>query len=108
MSIDDKRRVAAAAFILLLTLSVFWPEPVVDANRICCNASLAVDDLSFLGREAPSWDVVYWFVAGLFLLALLQPGGDFRDVATHAKRVRMHFSRGVAAFLLVAAVVVAA
>jgi membrane-associated phospholipid phosphatase len=79
MSIDDKRRLAAAAFIALLLLSVFWPEPVVDVNRLCCNASLAVDDLSFLGREAPSWDVVFWCLAGLFALALMHPTGEPRD-----------------------------
>ncbi|HKS23098.1 MAG TPA: phosphatase PAP2 family protein [Thermoanaerobaculia bacterium] len=79
MSIDAKRRFAAAAFIALLLLSVFWPEPVVDINRLCCNAALAVDDLSFLGREAPSWDVVFWCLAGLFALALMHPSGEPRD-----------------------------
>ena len=79
MSIDAKRRLAAAAFIALLLLSVFWPEPVVDINRLCCNAALAVDDLSFLGREAPSWDVVFWCLAGLFALALMHPSEEPRD-----------------------------
>jgi membrane-associated phospholipid phosphatase len=79
MSIDAKRRLAAAAFVALLVLSVFWPEPVVDVNRLCCNAPLGVDDLSFLGREAPRWDVVFWCLAGLFALALLHPTGEKRD-----------------------------
>lgn len=74
-----KRRLAAAAFIALLLLSVFWPEPVVDVNRLCCGAALGVDDLSFLGREAPRWDVVFWCLAGLFALALMHPTGDRRD-----------------------------
>lgn len=87
MSIDAKRRVAAAAFIALLLLSVFWPEPVVDVNRLCCNAALAVDDLSFLGREAPSWDVVFWCLAGLFALVLMHPTGEPRDYALPRIRV---------------------
>jgi undecaprenyl-diphosphatase len=87
MSIDAKRRLAAAAFTALLLLSVFWPEPVVDVNRLCCNAALAVDDLSFLGREAPSWDVVFWCFAGLFALALMHPSGEPRDYALPRIRV---------------------
>ena len=79
MSIDAKRRLAAAAFVALLLLSVVWPEPVIDVNRLCCHAALAVDDLSFLGREAPRWDVVFWCLAGLFALALLHPTGEPRD-----------------------------
>ena len=77
MSTDAKRRLASAAFVALLLLALFWPEPVVDANRLCCHAPLAVDDLSFLGREAPSWDVAFWCLAGLLALALLQPSGDY-------------------------------
>src|SRR5437763_13030222 len=79
MSIDAERRLAAAAFVALLLLSVFWPEPVVDVNRLCCDAALGVDDLSFLGREAPRWDVVFWCLAGLFALALMHPTRDRRD-----------------------------
>jgi membrane-associated phospholipid phosphatase len=79
MSIDARRRLAAAAFVALLLLSVFWPEPVVDVNRLCCGAALGVDDLSFLGREAPRWDVVFWCLAGLFALALMHPTGEKRD-----------------------------
>ena len=82
MSIDAKRRYAAAAFVTLLLLSVFWPSPVVSSNRLWFNEQLAVDELSFLGREAPSWDVVFWFFAGLLLLIILQSAEsyDFRVV----------------------------
>src|ERR1051325_1738249 len=81
MSIDAKRRLTGAAFVALLLLSVFWPEPVIDVNRLCCNAALAVDDLSFLGREAPSWAVFFWCLVGLFALALMHPSGESRDYA---------------------------
>ena len=92
MSIENKRRfasgvakrhLAAAAFIALMTLSVFWPAPVVTINEVCCHANLGVDDLSFLGREQPRWDVAFWCIAGLFALALFHSGDyewrDFRD-----------------------------
>src|SRR5258708_37689934 len=71
MSIDAKRRVASAAFLALLALSVFWPAPVIAINDACCHAALRVDNLSFLGREAPSWDVAFWCLAGLLLLAIV-------------------------------------
>src|SRR5947199_4141603 len=86
MSIDARRRLAAAAFVALLVLSVFWPEPVVDVNRLCCHALLGVDDLSFLGREAPRWDVVFWCLAGLFALALMHPNGERRDYTVKLPR----------------------
>jgi len=81
MSIDAdvlrrRRHVASAAFIALLLLSLFWPSPIVSINRLCCNAPLAVDDLSFLGREAPGWDVVFWCLAGLLAIAIVQTGGQ--------------------------------
>ena len=72
MYIDAKRHTAAIAFVALLALALFWPSPVLTVNDVCCHARLPIDDLSFLGREAPSWDVVYWCVAGIFLIALLQ------------------------------------
>jgi len=72
MSIDAKRRLASAAFVALLALSVFWPAPVIAVNDVCCHATLRIDTLSFLGREAPSWDVAFWCLAGLLLLAVLQ------------------------------------
>lgn len=71
MSTESKRRYAAAAFATLLLLSVFWPSPVVSTNRLWLHHSIDVDDLSFLGREAPSWDVVFWCLAGLLLLAIV-------------------------------------
>ena len=77
MSIDDKRRYASAAFVTLLLLSVFWPSPVVSSNRLWFNEQLAVDELSFLGREAPSWDVVFWFFAGLLLLFILHSAESY-------------------------------
>ena len=82
MSTDAKRRYASAAFVTLLLLSVFWPSPVVSSNRLWINEPIAVDELSFLGREAPSWDVVFWFFAGLLLLFMLHSAEsyDFRVV----------------------------
>jgi membrane-associated phospholipid phosphatase len=77
MSIDAKRRSAAAAFVGLLILSVFWPAPVIVTNDLCCDAQLPVDNLSFLGREAPSYDVLFWCIAGLIAIAILQSGEPF-------------------------------
>src|SRR5258706_13814332 len=72
MSIDAKRRLASAAFVVLLILSVFWPAPSAPLNQLCCHASLPIDNLSFLGREAPAWDVVFWCLAGLVVIAILR------------------------------------
>ena len=79
MSIDGKRRLGAAAFIALLVLSVFWPSPIVSMNRLCCNAALGVDELSFLGREAAVWDVAFWCLAGLLALALIDLSADYGE-----------------------------
>jgi membrane-associated phospholipid phosphatase len=106
MSIENSRRVAATIFVLLLTLSVAWPQPVIDVNRICCDAALGVDDLSFLGREAPRWDVPFWFLTGLFALALLQRGGDYREIIEVAKSISLRRGR-YWLFLLVSGIVVA-
>lgn len=92
MSIENSRRLAATAFVLLLTLSVVWPEPVVDINRLCCHANLGIDDLSFLGREAPRWDVVFWFLTGLFVIVLLHRGGNYREVIDEAKAISIRRS----------------
>ena len=73
MSIDVKRRLASTAFVILLLLSVVWPSPIVGVNRLCCNAPLAIDELSFLGREAPSWDVVFWCICGLLRIRRREP-----------------------------------
>lgn len=106
MSIENSRRLAATAFVILLALSVVWPQPVVDINHLCCDAQLGIDDLSFLGREAPRWDVPFWFLTGLFVIFLLQRGGDYRDVVTELKTVTIRRPPYVAlaALFVVAAV----
>src|SRR5436309_13809588 len=88
---DDKCRLAGIAFMTLLALSVFWRWPVVSVNRLCCNAPLGVDELSFLGREAAAWDVAFWCIAGLFALALIDPSADYREPwrVLRAMRVRL-------------------
>jgi len=64
--------IASAAFMALLVLAISWPDPVVWLNSVTFKTALAVDDESFLGREAPSWDVAYWAIAGLVLLRMLE------------------------------------
>ncbi len=88
---DQKRRYASAAFITLLILSVFWPSPVVSINQLWINEDIDVDELSFLGREAPSWDVVFWFFAGLLLLIILQSADsrDFREPLAQIRALRL-------------------
>ena len=106
MSIDASRRLATIAFLLLLALSVVWPQPVIEVNNVCCHAVLAVDDLSFLGREAPSWDLVFWCLAGLFVIALVQQRGDFGVVVEELKTFAVRRSPfAVVVFLAGAAVV---
>jgi len=87
MSIVSKRRYASAAFVTLLILSVYWPSPVVSANRLWFDAPLSVDELSFLGREAPSWDVVFWFFAGVLLLLIVQ-SAESPDVREPLRQLR--------------------
>ena len=111
MSIESKRRYAAAAFVTLLILSVFWPSPIVSINRLWLEQPLGVDELSFLGRESPSWDVVFWCIAGLLLLAILQSaeGRDVREPLRQLRAVRIeraqwrHALVGVLAALVVTA-----
>jgi undecaprenyl-diphosphatase len=91
MPTDRKRRYAAAAFITLLILSVFWPSPIVSINRLWVDETIAVDDLSFLGREAPSWDVVFWCLTGLLLLAIVQSAdadADPREALHQLRAIR--------------------
>lgn len=107
MSIAAKRNCASAIFIALLLLSVFWPSPVVSINRLCCNAPIPVDELSFLGREAPSWDVVYWCLAGLFGIVLLQQAGDYAGVREEFRRTRIRAGLPVALAAIGAAIAVA-
>jgi membrane-associated phospholipid phosphatase len=112
MSIDAKRRLAAAAFIVLLALSVFWPAPAIDINQLCCHAHLTVDNLSFLGREAPAWDVAFWCIAGLFLLALLHPSSaykiaDFAEVWSLMRATRIRLRKMDAVVVIASAILVA-
>ena len=122
MSIDAKRRLASAAFVALLILSIFWPSPVVTINQLCCNAALPIDDLSFLGREAPAWDVVFWCITGVFALALLQEcgagspagarrlrgGATFREIAQEFRATRLRIGISTAIAFIVSAFIVAA
>lgn len=77
MSTDAKSRYAAAGFVALLILSVVWPAPIVSMNRLWLHRDLPVDELSFLGREQPSWDVVFFCIAGLFAIAVVHSGDGF-------------------------------
>src|SRR6266852_3194229 len=108
MSIDTKRRTVSFAFITLLLLSVWWPSPIVSVNRLCCNAPLGIDELSFLGRESPAWDVAFWCAAGLFALLLLCDARDFSGVGEEFRgtRVRLTVAAGVAVVAAAAIVVV--
>ena len=107
MSIDARRRVASIAFIALLVLSVWWPSPIVSVNRLCCNASLGIDELSFLGRESASWDVAFWWIAILFALLLLQDVRDFGAVRDEIREVRVSGGIGIAVAALAGAALVA-
>lgn len=91
VSFVRRRRYATAAFLALLALSVTWPSPVVSVNALWVGADLDVDHLSFLGREAPSWDVVFWCLAGLLLLAILQSAGsmDLREPLRQVRGTRL-------------------
>jgi len=92
----SKRRYAAAAFLTLLLLSVFWPSPIVSMNRLWIEEDLEVDELSFLGREAPSWDVVFWCLAGLLLLAIVQSADPAADPHEPLRQLRaLHFDRSL-------------
>lgn len=109
---ERKRRYAAAAFITLLILSVFWPSPVVSMNQLWIHEEIDVDHLSFLGREAPSWDVVFWCLAGILLLMVVQsaeadadPREPLRQL--HALRAGRSLWKRAALHLAVGAVVTA-
>src|SRR5438128_8166300 len=92
MSIDAKCRLASTTFVILLLLSVLWPSPIVGVNRLCCNAPLGIDELSFLGREAPSWDVVFWCICGLFALSMLRDARGWRAFADEFRLTRLRMS----------------
>jgi undecaprenyl-diphosphatase len=96
LSSATRRHYAAAAFITLLILSVFWPSPVVSMNRLWIEEDLGVDELSFLGREAPSWDVAFWCIAGLLLLAIVQSADDDADPREPLRQLHaLHFDRSL-------------
>lgn len=85
-------RAAAVGFLLLLTLAVLWPAPVIWINDATVAVPIAVDEDSFLGREAPSWDVVFWWIAGTYLLAIVHGriesfGGSWRMLRTDLRRL---------------------
>jgi hypothetical protein len=107
MSIDGKRRLAATAFVTLLALSVVWPSPIVSVNRLCCNAPLGVDELSFLGREATAWDVAFWCLAGLLAISMIDFDADYRQPWRMARSLRARLRAADAIALLAAAAVVA-
>ncbi len=65
--------------MVLLLLSVFWPSPFVSMNRLGANRAIGVDELSFLGREAPSWDVIFWALIGVFTIAIIQSADATRE-----------------------------
>ena len=105
MSIAAKKRYAGAALVTLLILSVFWPSPVVSINQLWLHEDIDVDHLSFLGREAPSWDVVFWCFAGILLFAIIQsaePEAAFRQPVRQFKAARLprHLARRVTIALL--------
>jgi len=81
IAVETRRRYATLGFVVLLILSVLWPSPIVSTNQLWTKEPIAIDDLSFLGREAPSWDVVFWCLAGLLLIAIVQSAvsHDFRE-----------------------------
>ncbi len=96
LAVERKRRYAAAAFLTLLILSVFWPSPVVSINRLWINEPIDIDELSFLGREAPSWDVVFWCVAGLLLLMVMQSAEAEADAREPMRQLRAtHLERAL-------------
>ena len=109
MSIESKRRYAAAAFLTLLLLSVFWPSPVVSINRLWLHEEIDVDELSFLGREAPSWDAVFWCISGIFLLILLQSAETYTDPREQLRAIRFERSlfRRDALYLIAGSIVTA-
>ncbi|HEX8151652.1 MAG TPA: phosphatase PAP2 family protein [Thermoanaerobaculia bacterium] len=110
MSTAAKRRYASAGFVALVLLSVFWPSPVVSSNQLWMGEPLAVDHVSFLGREAPSWDVVFWCVAGLYLLMMLHGAEsyDFGDAWQQLRATRIRLHRRDLVVLFAGAAIVAA
>jgi membrane-associated phospholipid phosphatase len=84
---DSRLRVlSAVGMVVLLLLSVAWPMPVIWLNDRTIDAPLAINESSFLGREAPSWDLVFWAIAGLYALSLVHAGfANIRMAATELR-----------------------
>lgn len=78
-------RLLGAGFVVLLALAVFWPAPVISVNDAFFHQKLAVDERSFLGREAPAWDAIFLAIVGLYALILMHgrlgvAGQSLRDL----------------------------
>jgi membrane-associated phospholipid phosphatase len=107
---------SGAAFVAVLILAVLWPSPVLWINEAVGGGDLGIDERSFLGREAPSWDIAFWCIAGLLAIAMLhtardgsrkrlrEAGNEFRLVWTRIPVV----ARSIGAARLAAAVLGAA
>lgn len=83
---------AAGTFAALLVLSIVWPAPVLWLNAATVDAPLTIDSHSFLGREAPAADVLFWTIAGLYLLVLLHGRLDtlraqWRELTAEARQI---------------------
>jgi membrane-associated phospholipid phosphatase len=112
----DRR--AAISFCALLLLAVVWPAPIVFLNSITLRRELSIDFRSFLGREAPVWDVAFWSIAGLWLIQLFRGRVDaavegFRSVASEsavalrtAPRLLRRYARRAALATIVASFLV--
>ena len=68
--LDFRDRMSIVALIGLIVLSIAWPAPVLWLNEATLQASIEIDEESFLGREALQWDVVFWWVAGLVAIVI--------------------------------------
>ena len=97
---DSRRRTTRATviFILLLVLGVIWPQPVVFINSVTFDADLPIHEKSFLGREAPQWDVPYWMITGLLTILLIRGGNQ---PISPALRLFREDLRGIGGRLLV-------
>lgn len=63
----------AWSFAALIVLALVWPLPVAIAAHATVGALTDLHADSFLGHEAPRWDVAFWAIAGLWALALVVP-----------------------------------
>ncbi|MGA7614224.1 MAG: phosphatase PAP2 family protein [Thermoanaerobaculia bacterium] len=84
--------VASVGFVALLLLALVWPAPVVWLNAITVRAPISIHADSFLGREAASWDVVFWGFAGLYVLLLFHGRLDaarqtWRELAVRTRQI---------------------